>query len=335
MSGDNEKRKPKKTAQELVAMLRDEKGVAFTLVDEKQAEEFLSKRNNYLRTASYRKNYPKHTAGVYKGKYIHLEFAYLKELSTLDFYLRDILLGMCIDVEHDLKVSFLQEIESNREEDGYELVREFLRANPAVLASIEKKADAIFTGELIKKYFGVCSVFSERSGRIDYTTRIYDVDCPVWVLEELIGFGEFLRLYAFYAQRNPRFRPQLTMNILNPVKSLRNACAHNNCLLNSLARTENTQPLPEISRWVAAFRDIQEGERKNKLRCRPLFEIVCLLYACDHVVSPAVKQHRLEKLSVFVNNRWQEHRDYFTGDKGNKKVATAMDFLKKVVDNLI
>ena len=50
--------KPKKTAEELVQMLHDEKGIQFHLISEEQAVECFSQRNNYLRTASYRKNYP-------------------------------------------------------------------------------------------------------------------------------------------------------------------------------------------------------------------------------------------------------------------------------------
>ena len=45
----------------------------------------------------------------------------------------------------------------------------------------------------------------------------------MWVLEERIGFGEFLRMYRFYAERNPQFAPLLPQRVLNPVKSLRNA----------------------------------------------------------------------------------------------------------------
>lgn len=141
--------KPKKTAEELVQMLHDEKGIQFHLISEEQAVECFSQRNNYLRTASYRKNYPKHIAGPNAGKYIHLEFAYLTELSTLDFYLRELLLQMCIDVEHDLKVSLLRELEENPSEDGYTIVRDFLAQYPEILAAIERKTDASFTGELI------------------------------------------------------------------------------------------------------------------------------------------------------------------------------------------
>lgn len=80
--------KPMRSPSELIAMLRDDKGITFNYMSEADAESYLSDRNNYLRTASYRKNYDKHTTGENAGKYIQLDFAYLVELSKLDMYLR-------------------------------------------------------------------------------------------------------------------------------------------------------------------------------------------------------------------------------------------------------
>ena len=140
----------------------------------------------------------------------------------------------------------------------------FLAQNPEILSSIERKNRCIFYGRLIEKYFGVCSVFSAQGTQSYLTTRIYSVDCPIWVLEELIGFGEFLRLYRFYAERNPQFKPLMNQRVLNPVKSLRNACAHNNCLLNVLSRTSTTKPSPEVSAFVASFDNISAGERRRQ-----------------------------------------------------------------------
>lgn len=51
-------------------MLKDEKGITFSIMSETEAAEYLSKRNNYMRTASYRKNYAKHETGAQVGKYI-------------------------------------------------------------------------------------------------------------------------------------------------------------------------------------------------------------------------------------------------------------------------
>ena len=144
---------------ELVAMLRDEKGITFHHMSESEAEQYLTDRNNYLRTASYRKNYDKHRTGGNAGKYIRLDFAYLVELSKLDMYLRARLLPMCIDLEHALKVRILADIEKNTAENGYDIVASFLSSNPDIMKTIAQKADSIFTGDLIDKYFSLCYVF--------------------------------------------------------------------------------------------------------------------------------------------------------------------------------
>lgn len=47
--------KPKKTANELVDMLKNEKGITFDIMTEAEAVNYFRDINNYLRTASYRK----------------------------------------------------------------------------------------------------------------------------------------------------------------------------------------------------------------------------------------------------------------------------------------
>ena len=51
----NRNDKPKLTSGSLIQKLKDEKGVTFKYIDEVHAEDFLKYRNNYMRTASYRK----------------------------------------------------------------------------------------------------------------------------------------------------------------------------------------------------------------------------------------------------------------------------------------
>ena len=308
-------------------MLRDQKGITFNGMSESEAEAYLTTTNNYLRTASYRKNYRKHRTGPNEGKYIRLDFSYLTELSTVDMHLRAILLKMCISIEHALKVRLLDYIVSLPNEDGYSIVTRFLNNNERVVGSIDSKIDTIFTGGLIDKYFDVCVVV-ENTGAAKQ--RVLNIDCPIWVLVELLNFGELLRLCTF-CETNYGM-PALEYNILNPVRSLRNACAHNNCLLHCLEPgISNTNPPPEISQYVARIKTIGHEERQKKLTSRPLFEITCLIYMYQKITSQAVCQKGMEELRQFTNGRMKRHLNDFFAD--NQLVSTSFAYLQKLVDN--
>ena len=61
-----------------------EKGIKFNIISEDEAKKFLKESNYYMKLASYRTNYSKYgDNSKKKGQYINLEFAYLKELSTI------------------------------------------------------------------------------------------------------------------------------------------------------------------------------------------------------------------------------------------------------------
>ena len=70
--------KPKLTSRQLVVKMRNEKGITFKYDSEDDAAEYLSDRNNYLRTACYRVSFLKYPAGVNAGKYINLDFHILR-----------------------------------------------------------------------------------------------------------------------------------------------------------------------------------------------------------------------------------------------------------------
>ena len=176
--------KPKMTSKALVDKLRDEKGVSFKYVTEGKAELYLSQVNNYLRTAAYRKNYQKYLNGPSKGKYIGLDFAYLKELSTIDMHLRNLITRMCIDIEHDLKVLLLKNLENDGNEDGYSIVDHFLQNNPYIVGKIEAASASPFTGNLINKYFTVQRVYNPQKRKTE--NKITGYDCPAWVFMNII-----------------------------------------------------------------------------------------------------------------------------------------------------
>lgn len=104
-----------------------ERGISFHLYSEDDALIFLQENSYLTKVSAYRKNYQKHPAGPNKDKYINLDFAYLVELSKIDMHLRRLVMTLCLDLEHAIKVALMNDILDNPDEDGYNIVAVFIR----------------------------------------------------------------------------------------------------------------------------------------------------------------------------------------------------------------
>lgn len=325
----NKDDKRKKTAQELIDFLETEKSILFQDISQSEAIEYFKIKNNYMRTASYRQNFEVYQSGENTGKYIDLDFNHLATLSTIDMTLRSIFLKMCIDIEHAMKVQIVTHIEDNVTEDGYGIVESFLSGNRFVIKSLESKIDDIFTHSLIEKYFKICTVFEINETRVKMSSRIISSDCPAWVLVELLTFGELIQFINHYSKNSDYCLP-VSIKILNSVRSLRNACAHNNCIFNNL-RPNTSIPNPEISQYISTIPSIQKEERKKKLRSRPLYEITSLLYTYDNIVPNNMKIRRYTELKQFFTNEFVEASSIFLK---HQLVQTSFSYLQKLIVNL-
>mgnify|MGYP002626074740 CR=1 FL=1 len=324
----NSKAKPKLTSEQLVQKMRDEKGILFNLTTEKEAEIYLRDVNNYLRTASYRKNYATRQKGSRAGTYIGLDFAYLQELSALDMRLRSVISRMCMDIEHSLKVRLLKDIEQDSDTDGYAIVESFLDANTWIIAKIEGTVTSPFTGELIAKYFTIQKTYNKAKQRTE--NRIADYkNCPVWVLLEVITFGDFIVFYNYYHQ-SKGMKPPLSSALINIVKSLRNASAHNNCLLSNLSRTTSKPPV-EVSKFVSQIHGVGKGRRQKRLSCRPMMEFATLLYVYKKIVTPRIADDRIEELKSLFSVRMMRHWRYFIK---NDTITSTYFLAQKIITSL-
>ena len=116
-------------------------------------------------------------------------------------------------------------------------------------------------------------------GRYEHIIQGYD-DCPIWVLCEVLTFGEFLRLYDFYYGNTA----VVSGAILGLVRCLRNGSAHNNCLLANLSHG-TSKPSREIKDYVKKMESITTSQRQKRLSCRPMLEFVALIYTYELVVT--------------------------------------------------
>lgn len=116
------------------------KGILFNKVSETKALEYLKLNNNFFKLKSYRKNFNKNKS---KDQYVHLEFAYLSDLSIIDTRLRMIILEMALNIEHFTKVDLIRKITDSDVEDGYKIVQDYT-------SSLSAKSQASLTRNLIK-----------------------------------------------------------------------------------------------------------------------------------------------------------------------------------------
>ena len=262
------------TAEQLIDHMKS-KGITFNIISENDAKIFLQKNNYYMKLASYRENYPKYLTGNKIGQYINLDFAYLRELSTIDMHLRYLIIQMCLDLEHALKVSLIAHIESNPKEDGYELVRKFIgyinsrgqAQNEYILKKIRSHNSSDYCKDLIEKYYPYF---------------------PVWVFVELISFGDLAYLIAFY---DKLYSDSIVNNkFMNTIRDMRNAAAHSNCLINKLFEPLNPgqQIDSSISAYIMAIPGISKAARTKNLNYRVIYNFMTKLCQMDYQNSDAM-----------------------------------------------
>lgn len=276
---------------QLIQHMKD-KGITFHIVTEERARDFLENNNYYFKLAAYRGNYPKYPKGPLRGKYISLDFAYLQELSTLDMHLRYLILDMCLDIEHQLKLMLINDIEQNPDEDGYSLIEKF---DPQKNLRIKflRQSHSSYAHDLIENH---------RSA----------LDFPICAVCELISFGEFIKLYKLYVELYPKRKHLPKFNLLFPIRNLRNASAHSNCLIYKLpTHTGNTTS--DIGKIISQIPTISLSSREKYLKILPIHDFAVLLYwYSSYVKSEGLMRTRKQELYSLFFHRMRRYPTYFS-----------------------
>ncbi len=307
------------TVDELIEHMKA-RGIHFDIVPENEAREFLTDRNYYMKLSAYRANYPKcPNDSARSGQYQNLDFAYLQELSTIDMHLRYHILQMCLDIEHAIKVRLVTAVTSdgaNGDEDGYRFVKDYFKKKDTkmdLLRSIRNHKAGEYCRDLFEKYYPYF---------------------PIWVLVELVSFGELIQLCTFYDEtRLPSCPILIDGKFLNVIRDFRNASAHSNCLLNKAAAGMDStkQCAIEISNFVKEVPSISKESRAKYLHTDFCYNMVVLLYAYSVYMPLNVQRKKFKELKGFMEERVSRNSDYFTS---NPKLCGVYTFLKKVIDNL-
>lgn len=312
--------KPLLSSYELIKKMKD-KGITFNYCTEKQAQAFLENNNNYFRISAYRKNYDKYPAGKNKGKYRYLDFSYLQELSTIDMHMRFLIIKMCLDIEHCLKLDLLRKAEQIKD-DGFDSINTFFqdKASQNFKNSIYYKRRSPYCSDLLNHNF----IFDENKG----TIKEYK-EFRIWALLEVMTFGDLIHFCNFYHSHNNIENKYKAC--INSVKSIRNACAHNNCILANLNKNDECKANRLVSDFVSHIDTIRRDLRKSQLKIFSIYEITNLIYVYKELVSDKLKEYRFKELKDFVNGRMISKKDFFNNQE---KIKASYKFVKRIVDSL-
>ena len=276
--------KPKLSIQEQINHFKS-KGLQCEITNEKDAYDFLEKSNFYFKLSAYRKNYQKNSL----DQYVNLDFAYLQDLSTIDYEFRILVLDLCLDVEHAVKLALINDITKNPNEDGYSIVNKWDPAN-TTREALKNKIKASYAKGIIDKYHP---------------------DYPVWALCELLTFGSLCKLVEFYDKCYPG-RLGFNTNILYPIRNIRNACAHNNCLINNLGERNlpktSTAIISLISQYITS-----KNSRKSNLHNKLKHDLACLLCSYPLIVkSQPMKAAARKKILYFIFKRCLKNANFYS-----------------------
>ena len=313
--------RPMMKISELVPYLK-EKNIKFERCNEYDAEKYLRENNNYYNVTSYKNNFTKYPCGELTGKYIDLDFAYLKDLSIIDYRTRLVLFKMIIDIEHYLKIRILNSIEDIDEEDGYNIVNLYLEKDfndekfpRRVHDSIRKKVSSDYYQKIFSKY------------DLDKDEKIENI--PIWEFLEIITFGELINFFDFYTTTY-NLEDNKYIFILREVNKLRNAVAHNSCVLSELDKKDNPyKPDTLITNYLKEC-GIGKENRKTKLANSRIRQITYTLYLFNIIVSSeGVKQNVNHDITKLFYERIILNKEYYNN---NELLKSIYNYFDKIIE---
>lgn len=270
------------------------KGISFELYKETAARSFLAEHNYYFKLKAYAHNFDRYKDPEKNNRYINLDFAHLVDLSKIDAEFRRIILSMCLDLEHYLKVRMLNHC-TMIDEDGYEIVNRLFEMRPNLKDEIERKINTSTCHQIVARRKDAWAI---------------------WSIVELISFGTFIDLYNIFYSDN-KFDDDCR-DYLYAIKMIRNAAAHNNCLLNQMRAPYSRiiRPSYELRNTINRISSHKADSVNQQLQNPTTHDFLALLIVYSKIVPEASRTKGLEAVRALFNERMLEHKEYYAKQQG-------------------
>lgn len=294
-------RQAKLNNRQLINHLSD-KGVTFNKISKGQAITFLDRNNYYYKLSAFRKNFKK-----VDDKYIDLDFNHLQDLASLDMRLRNILLGIAINVEHFIKVEISRQINNNPKEDGYSIIAEF------------KNSEYKTYYEITRNKFK----HSRYQGNM-YEKRKHDY--PYWALLEHMDYGCLMKFVAFYYEKYKPKSLKKAYELGDNARHIRNACAHNSVFILNVFKDDNK--LPNVTATVSTL--AKQTDTLKYKNYKKVNDLLSLFSLARSYCSQPVRDYQKQFIKEFIDRARRNEEDY----KRNVELTKMMIIFEKIVDIL-
>ena len=207
------------------------------------------------------------------------------------------------------KVKLVNECQNNPADDGYEVVDKFLESHLKIKNELSKVNRNTSYGE---------SSFER-----------YVAAPAVWNFVEMVSFADFISFYAFYYDYM-RMQCEYTKHF-ESVRRIRNACAHNVCMLASFKSVPSFKSDLETNfELLGGNIGIGNGTISSCMKVPLLNDFAVMLSVYTKLISsPKIKEITLQEIKDFFDGRMVYRKQYF---ENNSDIKNAYLFARKVLD---
>lgn len=278
------------------------KGINFNIVTTRDAYSQLQKNTYFYKLYYFRKIYNKNINGEYG-----IEFAHLTDLARIDMELRYLLLHMCLDIEHSIKTVLNKQITNDPNEDGYNIISNFLNETRV-------SKDDIFKYQM-------------KNNKIRDEYKNYYEKPAFWVCFEIMTYNSFVQFVEYYYSKTKYGKIKYASNTLRYAKNIRNKCAHNSVLIVPLDKTWN---FPKELQSILKNKQILTRGKHAKI----LVDITAVILLHERYCSNNVKRRTAVKLN-HLNNSICKNLDLYKYNTKNDKVYDFIKNLSKIIDTYL
>ncbi|NHM16303.1 hypothetical protein GMI69_06475 [Eggerthellaceae bacterium zg-887] len=260
-------------------------GVTFEKCTEREARDYLAVKCSACKVSAYARLFDIHAEGENEGKYMDLDFSQLKYLADIDQRLREILLAMSLDIEHFCKTRLTIEC--------------------AVTEADDRQVMAVYLNDQDdrqRKYIAHEIERSKNDPTNDHIFEKYGDQLPLSAFMEVVPFGTIVGLIRYCGTRSDDKELIADYFVLRSVQALRNACAHNSCILLDLFPHTDGKKIapPEMNKALSAI-GMSKRIRHRWLQTVPTARIASLLYLYSEMVPEGnTRTRRLDALNEFL-----------------------------------